>query len=361
MDPSTALLAVLAGGYAALMLFYLWGWQRLPAWSLPDTAPSPTFFSVLIPARNESFRIEACLDALLAIRYPPALWEVRVLDDGSTDDTAARVLAWKTRRQPAFDLQLLRLPARGKKAAISAGVAAAKGAFIVCTDADCVSPPYWLQGFDCVIRARPEAKAITGPVLLHEESGYLAWFQSLDLIGLMGVTGAGIGQGWHHMANGANLAYARSAFMEVNGYEGNAHIPSGDDFFLVQKIAARWPGSVVFLKSAEAAVRTHAMPDWRSFFQQRLRWGSKNAALPEWSVRLALAWVFVFCWALLGSGCWQAWLLKAGVDALFLYQVSHFFKKKKALYWFFPSQVLHVVYIAVMGVLSLLVKKYTWK
>ncbi|MFN3653311.1 MAG: glycosyltransferase [Armatimonadota bacterium] len=46
--------------------------------------------SILVPVRNEAENVEACLQGLQAQDYPRL--EIRVLDDGSTDDTAARVL-----------------------------------------------------------------------------------------------------------------------------------------------------------------------------------------------------------------------------------------------------------------------------
>jgi len=52
-----------------------------------------------------------------------------------------------------------------------------------------------------------------------------------------------------------------------------------DDLFLAQKIAKRWPESVIFLKNKAACVRTEAPANGRAFWQPRLRCGTKNAAL----------------------------------------------------------------------------------
>ena len=84
----------------------------------------------------------------------------------------------------------------------------------------------------------------------------------------------------------------------MGGYTGNAHLASGHDMFLVQKVAKRWPGSVSFLKSHEATVLTEAAPDWKAFWQQRLRWGTKNTAIQNWPLRLSLLTVFLFCWSI---------------------------------------------------------------
>ena len=295
--------------------------------------------------------------------YPKHLLEVLVLNNGSTDQTAQIVQNWIS-QYPDGKVSLIELGDIGKKNAITTGVHCAKGSHIVCTDADCEPPQQWLRLLESAfIQYQP--KLIAAPVVIHGEHHLLEWFQSLDLLGLMGITGSGIFSKWQHMANGANMAYPKSTFYDVNGYEGNVHIPSGDDLFLVQKVAKQWPGSVFFLKNADAAVKTKAMPNWRAFTRQRVRWGSKNVALPEWPVRLSLLWVLLVCvstvvfaigicfdrgfvvpFALLFMAKWIA-------DVFFLGGMSRFFNKREAMRWFVPAQILHTLYIALIGFVSL--------
>jgi hypothetical protein len=49
-----------------------------------------------------------------------------------------------------------------------------------------------------------------------------------------------------NMCNGANIAYPKAVFEEVNGFDGNEHIASGDDEFLMHKIAEKYPNQIVF-------------------------------------------------------------------------------------------------------------------
>ncbi len=60
------------------------------------------------------------------------------------------------------------------------------------------------------------------------------------------------------MCNGANLAYERKVFYEVNGFTGIDHIASGDDMLLMQKIAQRFPGKISYLLSKESIVTTQS-------------------------------------------------------------------------------------------------------
>ncbi len=92
--------------------------------------------SLVIPCFNEAARIDACLAAVVAWidRQAPLAAEVVVVDDGSGDDTAARVRAFATRRP---EVRLVTLPENaGKGAAVRAGVLASEGEVVVFLDAD---------------------------------------------------------------------------------------------------------------------------------------------------------------------------------------------------------------------------------
>lgn len=98
-----------------------------------DDAP---FVSIVVPARNEEHQIEGCVRSLLAQDYPS--FEVIVVDDSSTDDTAA-IVAGIAR----YDARLTLVRAEplpqgwiGKPWAISQGVVRARGQWLLFTDAD---------------------------------------------------------------------------------------------------------------------------------------------------------------------------------------------------------------------------------
>lgn len=90
--------------------------------------------SVVIPAYNVGRHIAEAIDSVLAQDYPEV--ELIVVDDGSTDDTAAVVSS----RYP--QLTLIRKPNGGAATARNAGIRAARGEFVAFLDADDV----WLAG-----------------------------------------------------------------------------------------------------------------------------------------------------------------------------------------------------------------------
>lgn len=121
-------------------LFLLRSISRKPA--LKDFPPvTGRSISVIIPARNEAEGIERCVRSILRSSYEPL--EVIVVDDRSTDDTAARV-AGLASRDPRLKLvhgQELPPGWFGKPWACVQGYRAATGEIVCFTDADTTHEP----------------------------------------------------------------------------------------------------------------------------------------------------------------------------------------------------------------------------
>lgn len=361
---------LLALTYLFIILFYRRHWEALPYYELPRDFTPKTHITVVIPARNEQATIANCLQSIRANNYPEALLEVIVVDDHSYDKTAARVQSfhWNPLR-----LLALEYPLQGKKQAISYAVSQAAGELILTTDADCRVPEDWLRFFAAVFQDH-EPGFIAAPVVFDRGNTPIEHFQSLDFMGMMLITGAGIESGFMRMSNGANLGYPKRVFEAIKGFDQIDHLASGDDLLLMHKIAQRFPDDIFFIKNPKASVHTSPMPDVSSFLQQRIRWGTKSAYYQEWRITVVLAMVFFFCWSIIGSLIlgifWTAWLLllfavqltlKIIVDYFFLRQASRFFKRQSMMKYFFSAQALHIWYITYVGLLSNLYKTYTWK
>lgn len=370
--------AILSIYYSYLMLRYAEGWRTLPTTEVePDWLPQ-TSISVLIPARNEAEYIEQGLRSILSQNYPQHLYEIILIDDHSTDDTAAVATAIGAQRVRVLSLEKILQTIdykhftnnSFKKLGIKNAIAQAKGELIVCTDADCVAQPDWLR-FMAYCYEQKQAKFIAAPVNFYEETSVFERFQSLDFVGMMGITGAGIHRRFMNMCNGANLAYPKTVFEEVGGFEGIDHIASGDDMLLMQKIAARYPNDVYCLKHPKATIFTHAKSTWESFISQRVRWASKSSVYPERWVTFDLAMVFFFCCNIVLSLLLSPWigihcfvvqlLIKSVIDYFFLKNLAQYFERKDLMRVFLPSQLLHILYIMVVGIKSNLVKEYEWK
>src|ERR1700733_10289017 len=76
--------------YSILIIYYWQSWRTIPEY-IPAPRPATIKISVLIPARNEEENIERLLQALQQQIFPAGSFEVMVIDDHSTDATAAIV------------------------------------------------------------------------------------------------------------------------------------------------------------------------------------------------------------------------------------------------------------------------------
>lgn len=369
---------LLSVAYLFIILRYSYGWNRLQEWSIPPNQIPSTFVSVIIAARNEERSIKACMESVLLQSYPKQLFEVLIVNDHSTDDTAAVVQSFSSKQVRLLELsQYINTSGKKgsayKKAAIEYGIKESKGSLIVTTDADCIVPEHWLLHLVTFYEAG-KYQFIAAPVQFYQEKSLLERFQALDFLGMMLINGAGIQLRWMHLCNGANLAYTKTAFHTVNGFEGIEHLASGDDLLLLHKIAKAYPGQIGFLKSLQASVITKAKHNWSSFMQQRLRWATKSASYQEWQVTLILALVFFLCCSILlnlllipffGMTFFYLFLaqvlIKTLIDYYFLGQAAHYFKRTDLMRSFLGAQILHIAYIISIGIRSNLTKTYTWK
>ena len=131
--------------------------------------------SVVIPAYNEEKRLGATLATVCAyLSTQPWQWEVRVVDDGSRDGTAAIA---EQAASGECRVAVQREPHRGKGGAVKAGLLAARGGFRFICDADLSMPiseiarflPPALDGFDVAIGSREgvAARRIGEPIHRH--------------------------------------------------------------------------------------------------------------------------------------------------------------------------------------------------
>jgi len=366
--------AILTLLYAGLLIAYRYWYHQLRNFEpLPASHLSTTFthFSIVIPARNESANIKACIDSILAQNYPINCFEVIVIDDFSEDDTAFIVSSMQALHE---NVRLLKLSdffkqdeiQSFKKKAIEKAVVHAKGDWIITTDADCIVPPNWLSLYhQYIIKESPVF--VAAPVMFIPEKTVLNTFQVLDFLALQGITAAAVGAGKHSMSNGANLAFEKSAFIAVGGYQGVDQIASGDDMFLMHKMKKTLSNRIGYLFHPDAIVLTKAMPNWKDLIMQRIRWSSKARFYDDesifWVLLLVYLYNFIFLILLL-SGQYQLLCIslafKTFFELYFLDSVSRFFKLQPSLQYFILFQPLHIAYTIIAGLFGQ-VKTYTWK
>jgi cellulose synthase/poly-beta-1,6-N-acetylglucosamine synthase-like glycosyltransferase len=321
--------------------------------------------TVVVAVRNEENNIEVLLAQLAHQSYPS--YEVIVVDDHSEDETARIV---ETFNRAASGFSLLKNAGVGKKQALATGVRAARGEIIVTTDADCTVPLTWLHALHIYFQ-NDRCQLAFGGVRLAQENFFHA-MQAIEFSSLIGAGAVSATLGFPTMCNGANLAFRKKAFFDVNGYEGNEHIPSGDDEFLMRKIRERYPHGIFYVSGEQAIVTTTPMDSLRDFIAQRLRWAGKwkhNTSV--YTVLLAM-YVFVvqatsiFC---LAWGLWndrlRPWamaflMVRAVSDWIFLRRVTRYLKVRWNGAAFLVLQIMYPFYVVAIG-LCAQVMSHRWK
>lgn len=369
--------------YAILIFYYRTSWLDIPDFIPSKKIPENElpFISIIIAARNEELNIGNCIQSIINQTYPQNKWEVIVADDHSTDKTVAIINSYKKENIRAINLADFtenKILNSYKKKSIETAIQFAKGELIVTTDADCVVPKKWIETLVAFYKEKKPVfvalPVVFTPSPLREGMGVrlLKIFQSLDFMTLQGITGASVSKKFHSMCNGANLAYEKKVFNEVNGFEGIDEIASGDDMLLMQKIQKVYPEKIMFLKSKDVIVQTKPAETLKDFMNQRIRWASKADKYTDKKITAVLflvyllnVWIFIlgissfffikaFCIFLI------AIIIKTIVEIFFLYPVAKFFGKQKLLWWFVPAQPFHIVYTLIAGWLGKF-GSYRWK
>jgi cellulose synthase/poly-beta-1,6-N-acetylglucosamine synthase-like glycosyltransferase len=353
--------------YLLLMLRYSRDWNQLKEF-LPREKDYKTKVSVIVVARNEADNITACLKSILSQNYPIPFFDIVLADDDSNDKTVEIAESLGIKNLKIIQNRAL----KGKKQLLSFAVSNAWGDLIICTDADCQVPQSWITAFVSAYEEQ-HAKFIAAPVLFNESKTFFKKFQALDFAGMMSITGAGIQGRYLYMCNGANLAYPKSVFVELGGFEGIDSKASGDDMLLMQKIANKYPDKIVYLKNPNSAVLTEAAHSLAAFWQQRLRWASKSGDYPQKSatLQLGLVWLFMFFILInLVAGFFNPnffivllilFVLKMISDYILLSSATTYFSQERLMKTFLPSVFLHWIYILTVGFVSMFKIKYNWK
>lgn len=367
--------AALLACYAVLIHLYRTWFRKLKYFNAPGLQPQ-TSFSVIIPARNEEKVIAECVLSILNNRYPANMFEVIVIDDHSTDSTPIiiqnLILKYNNLKlvKLADALQGKQLNSYKKKA-IETAIGYATKDWIVTTDADCSVTHNWLKNFDAYVQ-KENPVFVAAPVMFKNSGSFVSVFQCLDFISLQGITAASVSAGFHSMCNGANLAYRKESFFEVGGFKGIDNIASGDDMLLMHKMHIKYPKRIGYLFSHEATVLTEPMHDWKSFFNQRIRWASKAEAYNDVRIKGVLLFVFMLNFLLLLLPLLAFWdikilwywlglvVLKTFSEFTFMYFVSVFFNLQKLLKWFPLMQPVHIFYTVIAGFLGKF-GTYQWK
>ena len=323
--------------------------------------------SIVIAMRNEENEVERLLQNLQSQIYPTDKLELILVNDHSTDNTLNILNS-----SELDNLQVINMPNGefGKKNAIKKAVELASGDIILASDADCSFNPKWGQTMANYF-ADENIKMVSGPVAYHKQKGIFLSLQALEFSSLIGSGAGAIGVNNAIFCNGANMAYRKEVFLEVNDFSNDTAV-SGDDVFLLHSVKAKYSNAIAFAKQENAIVTTDAVQTLNGFINQRKRWTAKSSGYKDFASIYAsflvlftnLALVFLFVMNFVSIQYFELFLLfyalKFLVDLLLLTPVLKFFKRTDLIKWILPFEIFYSFYIVLIVILSF-TKKFEWK
>jgi O-antigen biosynthesis protein len=219
--------------------------------------------SVVVCTYNGARTIRGTLEGLSSLPYPD--YEVIVVDDGSTDDTAEIA--------QAYDVRLVRTENRGLSSARNTGLAAATGEIVAYIDDDAYPDPHWLTYLAATFQSTDHA-GVGGPNTPPPGDGPVAECVANAPGGPIHVL---ISDSEAEHIPGCNMAFRRSCLEAIGGFDAQFRA-AGDDVDVCWRIRDR--GWTLGFNPA-AVVWHHRRNSVRAYWRQQLGYGRAEALLEK--------------------------------------------------------------------------------
>ncbi|TDP58714.1 glycosyltransferase family 2 protein [Flavobacterium dankookense] len=364
-----SLIVLLIYIYSIARLFF--GFSNVKVYENKNLVPK-TRFSLIVPFRNEEKNLSKLLESFSELNYPHDLIEIIMIDDFSKDQSERVYIQWRMKND-TFDttlLENLRLSNSPKKDAIARAIPIVKNEWIITTDADCVVNKNWLLTIDNYIQEN-NVEMIASSVIYKTKNNWFHHFQQMDLLSLQGTTIGSFGLGKPFMCNGANFTYKKQLFIDLDGFNGNNKIASGDDVFLLQKATQKSPEKVHFLKSKDTIVVTKPENDLFKLFMQRVRWASKTSSYSSLYAKflaitvmlMNLSLILSLWFVLIQKMDWKillgTFLIKYFIDYILLFKTNKFLLNGRFILPL-ASSLIYPFFASTVAIYSLF-GNYSWK
>jgi cellulose synthase/poly-beta-1,6-N-acetylglucosamine synthase-like glycosyltransferase len=357
--------------YFFIIISFIYGFRKIKAFNKrkTDSKQYKHKLSVIATFKNEEEHLKTLIENLENQSLNSSLYELILVNDHSSDSSfeiAQMCISDKTQ----FKLISLDETLTGKKQALTEGISAAEGEVIITTDADCEHPSNWLETiFNYYSEYTP--KMIIAPVAMNGKTVFEK-MQALEFLSLAGSTAGAAGLQMPVMCNGANLAFEKAVFEELNDGLQMKEV-SGDDVFLLHSIKKKYPKGIHYLKSTDAIVTTYAEKNLKPFFRQRIRWASKAGSYKDTATIFISVLVFFVNLNLIGlipAGIFIdemlyslliLFSLKTIPDFLLISIFGRFTKQNKLLFFFPLLSILYPFYIVISATAGLFSRRVVWK
>ena len=344
--------------------YYVWNGMNGPQEQNSEEEQS---FSIIIAARNEELHLPRCLASIGHIKYPASKFETIVVDDRSTDATAAIV---RKAAQQHSTISLVTIESNAsdmphKKNALAAGIQAAHFPILVFTDADCIVPPEWLQNISREYSDTVGAVAGYSPSDLEHTSFLARMFLHYEELKNSIIAYSGVRRKRAFMCTGRNFSYRRNVYDELGGFEKIKHSVSGDDDLFLQLIQKETRWEIRYIPSLRSAVITSPPASLQQFVRQRIRHISASKFYSPgiqlfFSISHVLTIILLVGFFVAPLPMLILFLAKINIDGLIVAKGTPLFEEKVSIIEFFIGEILIPIYHLIIGPLGLFVP-FGWK
>jgi biofilm PGA synthesis N-glycosyltransferase PgaC len=271
---------------SAIQFYFRRERQSHPA-PMPDPAYTPSA-SIVISAFNESEHIAETIEGCLRVDYPD--FEVVVIDDGSTDETVARVMPYVRDGR----VRLVRkLANEGKAMALNDGLRCTRGEILLIIDADAV-PDVRILWHVAPHFKSPRVGAVTGNPRVYNRKSILSKLQAIEFTSIISLQRRAQ-RVWGRILtmSGVVGAFHRSALLDVGLYNPDM---ATEDIDLSWKLQLRFwdiryePRAIVWMRVPATL---------RGLWRQRRRWATGLAQVLRRYGRQGVAWKSRRLWPLI--------------------------------------------------------------
>jgi glycosyltransferase involved in cell wall biosynthesis len=187
--------------------------------------------SIIIPTYNRSAMLRMTVDTFRAQTYPADRWELILVDNDSTDDTAAVIAELALADERIIPMTE---PRKGAHFARNSGAVAARGTILYFTDDDMLADPELLERIVEPFGADQSVASVTGKVLPRWETEPPLWVLEHcrnALLSLNDLGEATIISGEDPGVFSCHQAVRREVFMSAGGFnpDTNAERFTGDN------------------------------------------------------------------------------------------------------------------------------------
>lgn len=263
--------------------------------------------SVLIAARNEEENILECLMSVRELNYPLENIEVWIGNDQSEDKTGEIVQSFCLGNNNFHLVEISEnlKHLKGKPNVLAQLIKKARGEYLFVTDADAKVSKSWVKGL--LENFHADISMVSG-VTVVEGNSLFSQLQNAECIFFMANGHINSNRGQPVSAIGSNMAFTRSSYLSVGGYE-NIPFSVTEDYELFKNII-KAGGKFKTAFGPEVLVYTKPVHNFRTFLHQRRRWLTGAFRLPKkFAVGLFILWTLLPILLLLGFFIGWKWAL----------------------------------------------------